>query len=141
VSSARRGPATPQAPSRRHAQQPPNEQADADREREPGHKREGEEGDPLRHDDFTASYRPRTALAEERSFRPRPLLGPAPPPPPGRVNVVYQPRQDWRDRKTPCPLLVVQVRPVIRDVQVNAAKRHVDPYASRRYAGTFRFEL
>jgi hypothetical protein len=56
-------------------------------------------------------------------------------------HVVYQPRQDWRDRKTPCPLLVVQVRPVIRDVQVNAAKRHVDPYASRRYAGTFRFEL
>jgi hypothetical protein len=68
-------------------------------------------------------------------------LGRHPLHPPGRVNVVYQPRQDWRDRKTPCPLLVVQVRPVIRDVQVNAAKRHVDPYASRRYAGTFRFEL
>jgi hypothetical protein len=57
--------------------------------------------------------------------------------------VDYQPRQDWRDRKTPCPLLVVQVRvrPLIRDVQVNAAKRHVDPYASRRYAGKFRSEL
>ena len=58
---------------------------------------------------------------------------------PGRLD--YQPRQDRRDRKTPCPQLVVQVRPLIRDVQVNAAKRHVDPYASRRYAGKFRFEL
>jgi hypothetical protein len=59
----------------------------------------------------------------------------------GGISLDYQPRQDWRDRKMPCPLLVVQVRPLIRDVQVNAAKRHLDPYASRRYAGTFRFEL
>lgn len=60
---------------------------------------------------------------------------------PASAAWTYQPRQDWRDRKTPCPLLVVQVRPVIRDMQVNAAKCHVDPYASRRYAGKFRFEL
>jgi hypothetical protein len=47
----------------------------------------------------------------------------------------YQPRQDWRDKKTPCPLLVVHVSPALREVHLNAAKRHVEPYASRRYAG------
>jgi hypothetical protein len=43
--------------------------------------------------------------------------------------------------KMPCPLLVVHVSPVTRDVQVNAAKRQVRPYPSVLNTGRSRFEL
>jgi len=43
--------------------------------------------------------------------------------------------------KIPCPVFVVHVSPVSRDVHVNAAKRHVLPYASLVYFGYPVFEL
>ena len=43
--------------------------------------------------------------------------------------------------KMPCPLLVVHVSPVTRDLQLNAAKCQVVPYASVLKTGLSLFEL
>ncbi len=43
----------------------------------------------------------------------------------------YQVRQDRREMKSPWPAADRQVTPVTRELQVNAARRHVCPYGSR----------